>query len=116
MEMYVAIIVLLLIIFLFLLTRENFDVYYNHSAATADVLDTSIPKAELWAKYNWNNRDPNGTSIYDDVYTKMIYDSSTAPKYRDNSYNCFDYVNFADPDPKFTIFNGEKIYLSQKNY
>ncbi len=101
-------------------TKEHFDVYYNHDVGASKVLKIPPKKANLWSKYHWNDRDPDGLSVYDKYYESILSVKNSAPHSNPESattnYSIRDVQNFEDPYPKFIIFNGEKIVLSQKNF
>jgi hypothetical protein len=66
-------------------TTERFDTYYNHDFGADEVyakdgmpgLDgakpKSIPEASQYARYAWNERDPDGRTVYDKYYEGYNY-------------------------------------------
>ena len=103
-------------------------------------LDTT----ETLAGYTWANRAPNGMQLYDHYYDQVLLDNQmdgSDPTYysRDlestfldskfqtmntkkgfdsagGDFSHYDAAGMLDPNPLYTVFNGEYITLSQKSY
>jgi hypothetical protein len=116
MESTIIIILIILIIFVIGSKKEYFDVYYNHDLGSSQILNKPLREASRDSKYNWVKRDKSGMSVYDKYYEKKMYEKSTEPKQSYLSYDLDDIIQNSDPDPLYTVVNGEKIFLSQKNF
>lgn len=97
-----------------------------------------LKSAELEARYTWSERDKDGTQLYDKYYNQFIVDTNynTDENYatRDTSNPLDGYLDMKfenldhgpldtyspdsmrDMDPYRTLFNGQPITLSQKNF
>lgn len=109
-----------------------------------DQIETSkdLKDTEVLAKYTWNEKDTDGLGVYDKFYEERVHDINYASEqdptyadrdvlsntgYIDSKFVIFSPVygsnmsrytikGMGDPDPVYTVFNGQHITLSQKNF
>ncbi len=100
--------------------------------------------AETLASYTWSQKEPNGMQLYDHYYDTVLLDnqiSNDDPTYyaRDletsyldskfqtlnankgfdaaaGNFSHYDAAGMLDPNPMYTVYNGEYISLSQKSF
>jgi hypothetical protein len=103
-----------------------------------------MKESETLAGYTWSRRQPNGMQLYDHYYDKLLLENQmdgNDPSYnaRDlessyldskfqtlntvkgydsagGNFNHYDAVGMLDPNPLYTVYNGEYITLSQKRF
>lgn len=102
--------------------------------------DDNVNKAALIAKYDWSEKDPLGYNVYDYMYNNVVkqkiwgvdgeygyrdVDTSDLDNVYDNKFSLLNNSNqmaeynlsdMYDPNYVTTEFNGQTIYLSQKQY
>lgn len=151
------IIAICLVIFLIIIIfnynkQEHFDIYRNHDFGAYDVyknsnikLDNkpikSVDQAVILAKYNWNNRDALGNTVYDKMYDNIIqqkvwninddeygyknidkkdlddiYDSKFSVLDKNNEMAHYKMSDMVDKDSIEIQINGQTITLAQKQY
>ena len=136
-QFILAIIAIAVIIIIAVKSRELFDAYNNHIYGAQRIYngDLSLHGTALETKYNWARKCPDGLNIYDYLYEEHVRDLNGAPiydyldnkfdilgdpmNYKDNQLNSIAAYNFRssiDAPFVYTIVNGEKIYLAQKQY
>ncbi len=100
--------------------------------------------SETLAGYTWSKRQPNGMQLYDHYYDKVLlenqmdgndptyYTRDLESSYLDSKFQTlstvrgyesaagnfshYDASNMLDPNPLYTVYNGEYITLSQKSF
>jgi hypothetical protein len=103
-----------------------------------------IPTTETLAGYTWAAREPNGMQLYDHYYDSVLLDGqmnqSDSTYYErdlesnyldskfqtlnrvagydanDSNFSHFDAAGMLDPNPLYTVYNGEYITLAQKSF
>lgn len=155
-EIIIILIIILILYLIFIHNKyttvktENYDVYRNHDMGSYDVYKSGflnqykeikdavkdgVKETALIAKYDWNQKDVLGNTVYDRYYEAFlrekeseefteraadydldnIYDTKFSLLDNETELSTYSKNEMVDT-PVETTFNGEKIYLSQKQY
>ena|SRR5271170_5341232 len=125
--------------------EEQFDTYRNHDYGAYDEYKSkdnnclTVDEAALKSKYIWSERDKAGYTVYDQYYNAdtlqksltsdyeygyrdvnpdddNVYDSKFSTLNNENELSRYKYQDMVDPNIIGTSFNGQNIYLAQKQH